>query len=133
MIIDTSALVALAFAEAEAEEMQRALDAADVVGVGAPTLAETAIVLQAAIGDAAPRLVAGLVRHLEAEVIPFGDEHWRVAHAAFTRFGKGRHPARLNLGDCLSYAVARVAGRPLLCKGGDFPLTDLELVRHGAR
>ena len=60
--------------------------------------------------------------------VPFGADHWRVAAQAFARFGRGRHPAALNYGDCLSYASARVAGAPLLCVGGDFAQTDLELV-----
>ena len=62
-------------------------------------------------------------------VIPFGTEHWPVAVDAFARSGKGRHPARLNFGDCLTYAVAKRAGEPLLCVGGDFAQTDLALVR----
>ena len=65
---------------------------------------------------------------LEVDVVPFQADRWRVAAQAFARFGRGRHPAALNYGDCLSYASARVAGAPLLCVGGDFAQTDLELV-----
>jgi len=61
-------------------------------------------------------------------VIPFGTDHWTAAHDAFLRFGKGRHPARLNLGDCMTYATAKLAGEPLLCLGNDFAQTDLPLV-----
>jgi ribonuclease VapC len=60
--------------------------------------------------------------------IPFGDAHWIVSLDAFARFGKGRHPAALNLGDCLTYAVAKLSGEPLLCTGDDFARTDLSLV-----
>jgi len=59
--------------------------------------------------------------------VSFGEDHWREAARAFRRFGKGRHPAALNFGDCLTYAVARLAGAPLLCVGEDFPQTDLDL------
>ena len=62
------------------------------------------------------------------EEIPFGPEHWREALRAFGRFGKGRHAAGLNMGDCLTYAVAQIAQQPLLCLGNDFVKTDLELV-----
>ena len=59
-------------------------------------------------------------------VVPFADEHWPVALEAFTRYGKGRHPAALNFGDCLTYATRRAGlGEPLLCEGGDFAKTDL--------
>ncbi len=64
----------------------------------------------------------------DVRVIEFGDRHWKVALQAFARFGKGRHPAGLNLGDCLTYAVARLSGQPLLCVGDDFAQTDLALV-----
>jgi len=62
-------------------------------------------------------------------VIPFDDEHWAVAITAFQRFGKGRHPAALNFGDCLTYAVARLADERLLCIGEDFVRTDLDVIR----
>jgi ribonuclease VapC len=63
------------------------------------------------------------------QVLPlaFGDLQWRAAVTAFVRFGKGRHPAALNFGDCLTYATARLADRPLLCSGDDFRATDLEI------
>lgn len=64
----------------------------------------------------------------EVEVLPFETEHWGAALEAFERFGKGRHPAALNFGDCLAYATARVRRQPLLCDGDDFSRTDLEIV-----
>lgn len=63
----------------------------------------------------------------EIASIPFGERHWAIAADAFSRFGKGRHPARLNYGDCMTYATARLAGAPLLCVGDDFARTDLAL------
>ena len=68
-----------------------------------------------------------LLRDFEVEVIPFGEPHWREALTAFARFGKGRHAAALNYGDCMSYSVARLSDEPLLCTGNDFPKTDLPL------
>jgi len=64
--------------------------------------------------------------------LPFGDEHWRLAAQAFGRYGKDRHPAGLNYGDCLTYATAKLAGEPLLSLGDDFAQTDLELVTLNA-
>jgi ribonuclease VapC len=71
-------------------------------------------------------LVIRLLDEFGIEEIPFGDRHWREAIDAYLRFGKGRHKARLNFGDCLTYAVARLADEPLLFAGDDFPETDLE-------
>ena len=71
--------------------------------------------------------VREFVRDLKIVVIPFEEEHAREAAAAFARFGKGRHRAALNFGDCMSYAVAKLAGQPLLCTGADFARTDLPL------
>ncbi|MEX2554466.1 MAG: type II toxin-antitoxin system VapC family toxin [Actinomycetota bacterium] len=60
-------------------------------------------------------------------VVPFGENHWQEAVEAFERYGRGRHDASLNFGDCMSYAIARLAGEPLLCTGRDFVRTDLEI------
>lgn len=80
------------------------------------------------LGPQGPDLVRSLLKRLEIAEIPFDSEHRRVATEAFMNFGKGRHPARLNFGDCMTYATAKVAQKPLLCIGGDFAGTDLELV-----
>ncbi|HVA24379.1 MAG TPA: type II toxin-antitoxin system VapC family toxin [Chloroflexota bacterium] len=128
MIIDTSAIVALIRDEPEAPNLAVHLERAATVGVGSPTLVETGIVLCGRLGPAGETLLARFVEEREILVIPFGQEHWPVAISAFLRFGKGRHPARLNLADCMSYATARLAGEPLLCIGNDFAQTDLPLV-----
>src|SRR5581483_4641869 len=96
--------------------------------VGGPTLAETGIVLTARLGPSGRTLLARFVQETGLVVVPFGDEHWAAAIDAFLRFGKGRHPAALNFGDCLTYAVARLAGEPLLCLGDDFAKTDLQVL-----
>jgi ribonuclease VapC len=125
MIVDASALLAIAFREPGWEELLLRIEEAAVVGVGAPTLTEAGIVLHARIGAASHGLLERLLDELGVEEIPFGEVHWREAVDAFRRFGKGYHAAALNFGDCMSYAVARLAGEPLLFTDGDFGLTDV--------
>jgi ribonuclease VapC len=127
MILDTSAVLAVFFREPERDELLRKIGAAPLVGIGAPTLAETAIVLAARLGEAGPAQLARLVERAGIVVVSFEPAHWRLALEAWIRFGRGRHPAGLNFGDCLAYATARHAGEPLLCKGDDFARTDLAL------
>lgn len=127
MILDTSAILAILFDEPEREAFVEMISAQTVVGVGAPTLAETSIVLASRVGESAARHLDAFVDRAALVVIPFEAAHWRAAAEAWLRYGRSRHRAALNLGDCLSYATARVAGRPLLAKGDDFRLTDLEL------
>lgn len=128
MIVDSSALVAVVLRERGCEAVAEKLDAAESVGVGAPTLLEGAIVLHGRVGGLSRTVLARFLEDFDAECLPFGERHWPVAHGAFARFGKGRHPAGLNFGDCLTYAVAKVANEPLLCLGDDFARTDLALV-----
>jgi ribonuclease VapC len=127
VILDTSAIIAVVFREPEEDEFVRKIGAAHTVGVGAPTLAEAAIVLAARLGQDGQRLLSLLIQRAAVVVVPFDAEHAEVAADAWVRYGRGRHPAALNFGDCLSYATARLAGRPLLCKGDDFSKTDLAL------
>lgn len=127
MIIDASAIVAITLHEPEREAFLEKISAADVVLVPGPTLVEAGIVLSARSADDAGQLLAEALTTIDATVIEFGADHWREAISAWWRFGKGRHPARLNFGDCLVYAAARVARQPLLAKGNDFPLTDIQL------
>ncbi len=126
MIVDSSALIALIFREPEAERIVASLAEAELVAIGAPTLAETAIVLAAKLGEASRAILSRLVEDLDLVVLPFTAAHGREAREAFLRFGRGRHPAALNYGDCLTYATAKLAGQPLLFVGDDFGLTDLD-------
>lgn len=128
MILDSSALVAVVLGEPAADTLVRVMSSADDLAVGAPTLVETGMVLAARAGTAGTRGLDTVLAAAGVEILPFTDAHWRTAVQAFERFGKGRHPAALNLGDCFSYASARLARRPLLCLGDDFPQTDLALV-----
>ena len=127
MILDSSVLVAIALDEPEREALVAKIDAADVVAVAAPTLVEAGIVLSARTGEDAGELLAELIAAADAVIIEFGPAHWEEAVSAWWRYGKSRHPASLNLGDCLAYATARVAGQPLLAKGDEFAKTDTRL------
>ena len=126
MIVDSSAVVAVLKREPLQEEMATKLANADVVAIGAPTLFETDMVTIGALGKRGRAVIAQFLESFEVEVIPFGDNHWQVAAEAFMRFGKGRDPAGLNYGDCMTYATAKVAGEPLLYIGNDFAQTDIE-------
>ena len=126
MIVDTSAVVAIMIKEPGWRDLSAKMALAPIRGMGTPTLVETGIVLSARAGkDMRPMLVYTL-RRLDIEEVPFGEEHWREAVSAWLRFGKGRHPASLNLGDCMSYATARLANQPLLFVGDDFSRTDIQ-------
>jgi ribonuclease VapC len=126
MILDTSTILAVVFKEPGYEDLIEKISSAESLGIGTPTLAETGIVLGARLGNEGKTILARLAQELEWVPIPFGDTHWREAVAAYERFGRGRHPARLNFGDCLSYATAKVAGQSLLYTGKDFEHTDID-------
>lgn len=126
MIVDTSALVAVVVREPAHEELLSKLtDPATSSAIGTPTAAELGIVLSARLASDARGLVAGLLDHLDIATVPFTDAHWRASIEAFRNFGRGRHPAALNFGDCLTYAVASLADEPLLFVGDDFSRTDV--------
>lgn len=127
MILDTSAIVAIALQEPNFPSLLDKLAGASKVGVGVPTLTETAIVLSARLKRDARGLLSRFLLEGSISTVPFGDAHFGVAVEAWLRFGKGRHAAGLNFGDCLSYATARLAGEPLLCTGDDFAATDIEI------
>jgi ribonuclease VapC len=128
VILDTSAVVSILLREHGHESLLEHLAPHRAPGIGAPTLCEAGAVLTTRLGVQARTLLARFVEEAGIVVIPFGDEHWPIAVDAFRRFGKGRHEARLNFGDCLTYATARLADEPLLALGDDFAKTDLELV-----
>jgi ribonuclease VapC len=126
MIVDTSALVAVVVREPGYEAVLAKLSGpTTVAGIGTPTIAELGIVLSARLRIDARSHVAELLDRLDIAEVPFGEAHWREAVDAYWRFGRGRHPASLNFGDCLTYAVARLANEPLLFVGDDFAATDL--------
>lgn len=103
------------------------LSAAGDLAIGAPTLVEATLVLTNRLGPMASSLIERLLGEAGIAIMPFDERHWRAAIEAGRRFAKGRHPAALNFGDCLAYAMARVAARPLLAVGDDFRKTDITL------
>ena len=127
MILDSSAVVAIFLQEPGFEKLVAKLEAAELVAIGVPSLVEVGIVLLARLGFNPTAQLAAFLMEYGVQRVPFTEAHWREALDAYHRFGRGRHPARLNFGDCLSYASARVAGQPLLCVGEDLPQTDLAL------
>lgn len=126
MIVDASALVSILLKEAGHEAIIGKLNRAETVFVAAPTVLEAAIVLSARLDRDARPMLRGLLNRMGAEVLDFTQQHYETAVAAYLRFGKGRHPAALNFGDCMSYALAAEAGLPLLYTGDDFSLTDIQ-------
>lgn len=125
MILDSSAILAIVFQESNHRSLSAALLGAEFVGAGTPTLAEAGIVLSSRVPRDGRSIVERFLDEARVQEIPFGEMHWRVAMEAFERFGKGRHPAGLNLGDCFAYATASVAGDALLYVGRDFEQTDI--------
>lgn len=126
MIVDASALIAVLLKEPGYEVFLRKLALAAEVGIGTPTLLETFLVLASRLETEADLLLEKVLQRFAIEVVPFDDAHRLEACVAFLRFGKGRHPAALNFGDCMAYATAKLAERPLLFVGNDFTQTDLE-------
>jgi ribonuclease VapC len=126
VIVDSSAVVAVLRGEPGFEEVVQSMREADLLAIGAPTLVESVIVMGRAEGEGGIAALRRFVRDLEIVVIPFDESYAQVATDAFLAFGKGRHPASLNYGDCMSYATARRADRPLLYIGDDFPQTDIQ-------
>jgi len=124
VIVDSSAIIAVLLREPGWERIADALTDRPNAAIGAPTLTETAIVLIAK--GAPPSLLPALLRRAGVDVVAFNERHADLAADAYTRYGRGRHPASLNYGDCMTYAVARMAMAPLLYVGNDFSLTDLE-------
>ena len=127
MILDSSAIVAIFLREPGFEVVVDKMAAASNLAIGAPTAAECAIVIGARLGREGRSLVARFLHEQDVAIVTFGEDHWRAAADAYARFGRGRHKAALNFGDCLTYAVAKLAGEPLLAVGRDFPQTDIDL------
>jgi len=126
MTLDSSALLAILFSEAGHLELIDRILEADHVRVGSPTLVETVLVLAGRRPRlAAAQTVEGLVKELGITIVPFGEREYGVAVDAFLRFGRGRHPAGLNFGDCLAYGTAAAANDSLLFVGADFARTDV--------
>jgi ribonuclease VapC len=125
VVLDSSAIVAIHLREPGYLQLIAKIQAAPVTVVGTPTLLETITVLSVRLGKDARPLVMAFLTHFQVEVVTFTELHLDAAVDAFLLYGRGRHPAALNFGDCMFYAIAVVAGMPLLFVGDDFAKTDL--------
>jgi ribonuclease VapC len=126
MVIDSSALIAVLRREPEEQEFLNAIKLASSRLLSASTRVETGIVALGLAGEVGLEQVDALLETLRVETVPLSADHARLAIDAFRHFGKGRHPAGLNFGDCFSYALAKATGEPLLFKGDDFAQTDIK-------
>lgn len=125
MVIDTSAVLAILQDEPERRAFNEAIEAADSRSLSVASFVEVSIVIEARFGAEGVGHLDRLLERAGVTVVPGDLEQGRLARQAFSRFGKGRHEAGLNFGDCFSYALAQVLGEPLLFKGEDFSRTDV--------
>jgi len=130
MVIDTSALIAIFRAEPEAEALLRAIDATPRRSISAASYFETAIIYDDRFANSVYGDLGRFVREAGIVVEPVTRQQAEIARLAYRTYGKGRHRAALNFGDCFSYALAKALGQPLLYKGGDFALTDIDSVAY---
>jgi ribonuclease VapC len=128
--IDSSAVLAVLRNEPENASFSVLIEAASRRIISAVSVLECAMVLEGRQGGDAGADLDQFLRRAEVEIIPFDEEQLSLARSAFRRFGKGRHPAGLNFGDCISYALAEWSGEPLLFKGDDFTTTDVGRVPY---
>ena len=126
MIVDTSALVAILFRESDAQRYEEAIATAPHCRMSVANFVEAAMVIESKDGPARGESLDVLVDEASIELAPVTPQHAYAAREAWRRYGKGNHPAALNFGDCFAYALAKISGEPLLFKGGDFALTDVE-------
>jgi len=125
MVIDTSALMCILLGESEAEEFSRAIAADWKRLLSTFSALESSIVIEAKKGVEGGRELDLLLCRTGIEIVPFEGKQFELARQAWKSYGKGRHPAGLNIGDCCAYALSKLAGEPLLFKGGDFSKTDV--------
>ena len=126
MIVDSSAIVAVLLREADADEIANILTGTIPLRMSTATYVEVSIVMENKGGPRAGYELDDLIAKTEIELVPVTLEQAEAARIAWRRFGKGNHPARLNFGDCFSYALAKTTGEPLLFKGNDFSQTDIQ-------
>jgi ribonuclease VapC len=130
MVIDSSAILAVLFGEPEAEEFIAALGSPGRKFISSVNKLETMIVVESRKGKSGTNALNKLLTAASIEVLPFDVSQAEVAMAAWRRYGKGRHPAGLNLGDCATYALAATLNDSILCKGSDFCKTDANIVKE---
>ena len=126
MIVDASAVLTVLFGEEGAAQYDSAMTEAPLCRMSVVNFLEAAMVLESRIGASGGRNLDAFIQETPIELAPVTVEQAYAARQAWRRFGKGNHPAGLNFGDCFAYALAETSGEPLLFKGGDFALTDVE-------
>jgi len=129
MVIETSALLAILQREPERRSFLEAIESADLARMSVASFVETSIVIESRYGTEGLRDLDRFLSRANIEIIPVDPQQGHLARSAFSRFGKGRHRAGLNYGDCFSYAAAISLGEPLLCKGDDFLHTDVPIFK----
>ena len=131
MVIDTSAIIAILSNEPDATQLAGAIAAADSRFMSAASLLESAIVIESRYGPSGGQKLDELIATAEIQIEPVTVDQVSIARTAFRTYGKGRHPAGLNFGDCFAYALAKSKEAPLLFKGDDFSRTDIKAVPQG--
>jgi ribonuclease VapC len=126
MVIDSSALIAILLGELDSKVFSEAIANASKRLVSAFSALETSIVIESKKGEPGGRELDLLLHKARIEIVPINEEQFELARRAWRDFGKGRHPAGLNIGDCCSYALSKYSGEPLLFKGDDFSKTDVQ-------
>lgn len=130
MVIDTSAILAILFAESDMKLIVNALTQDVKRLLSSATALELMLVIEARKGEAGGRELDLFLHRSKIAIVPFDSEQTEIARHAWRRFGKGRHPAGLNFGDCFAYALSKSSNEPLLCKGQDFSQTDISIVKY---
>lgn len=125
MVIDTSSVICILLSEPEAEYHARLLASDPENVMSAANWFETMMVVQSKLGKTGVQELEGLLKSINIKIIAVDSKMAQVAFSAWLKYGKGRHPAGLNFGDCFAYALAKLRGEPLLFKGEDFSKTDL--------
>jgi ribonuclease VapC len=128
MVIDTSAIIAVLLAEANAARIAQMIEADSPRLLSAANYLETSMVIESRKGEAGGRELDLLIYRGAIEIVAFDQDQAEIARMAWRRFGRGRHPAGLNYGDCFAYALAKARRSPLLYQGDDFSQTDVESV-----
>lgn len=128
MVVDSSALLAILLGDPRHRAMTKALEQADEKRISAVNFVEASVVIETRKGAAGLIELDRIIELSGIEIAAIDEQIAREARTAYRHFGKGRHPARLNLGDCFAYALAKVLDEPILCTGGDFAKTDIPVV-----
>jgi len=128
VVIDTSALLAILLGEPERGKFLQLLSESETRLLSAANALETAMVVESRRGEAAGRELDLFLHRTKIEIVAVDEEQFSIARFAWRKFGRGRHPAALNFGDCFAYALTKTSSEPLLAKGDDFRRTDLQIL-----